>query len=84
MSENQITFKYTKNNGRMTDIQGVIKSVALSTAETTIEHGLARTPVGYTVIDKDTDAIVYRSSASNRKNIYLKANKSVNVKVMIF
>lgn len=81
----KVTFNTTAQQGKywLTDIEGVIiKSQAITTAKTTIEHNLGKDINGWIVIKKNTDAIIYEDSR-NRRNLYLKSDKDVTADILI-
>lgn len=65
----------------------VIVRAAVGTSDVIVNHGLGRVPAGYIVIDRDAASVVFTSPTSNpspESQLILRANSSVNVKVMVF
>jgi hypothetical protein len=56
----------------------------LSATEVLVRHGLGRVPAGWTIIDKDADARVWRSSDATSVHLPLTASATVKTTVRIF
>lgn len=53
--------------------------------QTTVAHGLGKTPTGYIPISKDKAADVYNTAAADNTNLYLKCSvASATVKLLVF
>ncbi len=62
-------------------------TVAVSTARTIVQHGLGRSPLGYLVVRRDTDVIVYDEQDANKRptdTLFLKADKAATITVLVF
>ena len=56
----------------------------IESTETTIAHGLSRTPLEAFVLDRDTGTTVFRGSTSwNSTNIFLQAGAQTNARLLI-
>jgi hypothetical protein len=55
----------------------VLRDVLLDTAEVGLFHKLGRKPYGWVVLDRDGTANIYRSRASTKERLFLKASASV-------
>lgn len=65
----------------------IIKNISLSTNDTLVAHGLDRSYVGYIVIDRNANAVVYTSTSANpdaTRFIVLKASASCVVSIYVF
>tara|TARA_R100000655_G_scaffold57852_1_gene96203 strand:+ start:226 stop:522 length:297 start_codon:yes stop_codon:yes gene_type:complete len=56
----------------------------LSTTETTVAHGLGRTPKGLLVIRKNAAQHVFESSPADEEHIFLKSDGTVTATVWVF
>lgn len=68
-------------------LRGNFVDASLSTSDTIIEHKLGRVATGYLVVDLDANAVIYSSPTANNsptRQIILRADTSVNVKLYIF
>ena len=83
--KNKTSFDTTAQQGRylLTDIDGVIlKNKTITTSETTLNHSIGKDINGWIILKRNTDAIVYETDR-NRKNLYLKSDKTVIIDIMI-
>jgi len=63
---------------------GNVVTTTVTTSETTIAHGLARTPVEAFVLTRTGSGNVFRgATAWNATNIFLTASAAVNVRLLI-
>lgn len=68
-------------------LKGNFIDAIITTSDTNIEHKLGRAYLGYLVVDKNANAVVYTSTAANNsptRQIILKASGTVTVKLYIF
>lgn len=62
----------------------LIKDVAITTSDTTINHGLKKVPVGYLVVKKNANAQIWDTANFNQNNITLRASATVTANVWVF
>lgn len=62
----------------------ILKSVALISGVTVINHKLARTLQGYIIVDQNAAASIYRSAAKNDKTLTLTSSAAVTVDLLVF
>ena len=68
-------------------IRGNFVTAAIGTGDTVINHLLGRNYEGWTIVDLDANAVIYRSNTQNNnldRQIILKASAPVNAKIYIF
>jgi len=63
---------------------GGVVEATLGTTEVAVPHRLGKLITGWTVIDIDADATVYRTGVLDDKFIGLTATAACNVKLMVF
>ena len=61
-----------------------LESVAISTSDTSVNHGLGVTPIGFIILDKNANATVWRSGTSTDKVLTLRASASVTINLWVF
>jgi len=61
----------------------VLKDVVLTTTAKDVAHGLNRVPQRWAVIDRNANAVVYRSGKATAESIPLKASATVTVTLVI-
>lgn len=61
----------------------VIVDVAIATAGTVIPHTLNRVPVRWIVLDKNANAVIWRSAASTSNTITLKSSAAVTATIAV-
>ena len=64
-------------------IVGVILDISLTTTATAFNHGLQQTPSGWIILDKDSNADVWRTDWDER-TITLDASASTTIKLWVF
>lgn len=62
----------------------IIKNIPLIDGATTISHGLGRMMLGWTIVDIDGVAEIYRSQPMNAKTLTLTSTAAVNVNIGVF
>jgi hypothetical protein len=58
-------------------------SSSLAVGDTTLEHGLGRTPVGWAIVDRSAATDIYRTSW-NATNLVLNSSATATVKVEVW
>jgi hypothetical protein len=76
--------KFTNQFSSNPFIKGVLlKEISLSTVEKGFEHGLSVVPQGFIVVDKNANAVVWKSNVDDVR-IYFKSSASVTVNIWVF
>lgn len=52
---------------------------AVGTSDTVVPHGLGQVPTTWEVVDRDANAVVWRTAAMTRVSVTLRASAPVNV-----
>lgn len=66
-------------------LNGILLSdLSLSTTQSTVNHKLGRTPIGFFVVGNNAAAVVYSSGASDDLNLYLKSSASCTASLWVF
>lgn len=64
-------------------LRGNLLTIAVSTTATAFNHGLQQAPQGWIIFDKDSDANVWKVTATD-KTITFDASAASNIKVWVF
>jgi len=62
----------------------LIEGIEVSTSERRFHHTLKRKPKGFIVVDVDNNCLVYRSSESTQRYLYLKGSRVANISLWVF
>ena len=62
----------------------LLRSIALTTTQTSVPHTLGSVPNGYIVVYRSADARVWDSASPDRNNFYLTASAAVTVTLLVF
>ncbi len=63
---------------------GILKNIALANGSTVINHNLAKTMQGWTILDITSAATIYRSAPFNDKTLTLTSNAACVVTIGVF
>lgn len=61
-----------------------LSDIDIGTSATSVPHKLGRLPRGYVLVGQDADARIWRDSAADRVNLYLKASAAVTASIWVY
>ena len=79
----QYTEEYLSQLSSISFLRGNLLTIAVSTSATAFDHGLQQVPQGWIILDKDSNANVWKVGATNT-TITFSASASSNLKVWVF